>query len=669
MSNASIVREWTRPDGSKCVGGSEDNAKAPPGSLMLYNSLLDEKVPFVPASGPGSKSLSWYTCGPTVYDVSHMGHARNYVTFDIIRRVLEDYFGYNILYVMNVTDVNDKIIIRARRNYLLAKYKEGKHTDAEVKAFAEKAVQNSFAKQRAKLAEAEALVVAANEEQEAAAADKKGVLQRQLNELEGAIKNEAHKLSQIQTAMRALGQAGDSATIYAVASDFVAEELDKEQGKSVTDSSIFRAHAAKYEAEFTQDMDSLGVRRPDVLTRVSEYMDEIVDYVKKIVDNGMAYESNGTEGESNFETSEKRSNTDFALWKASKPGEPFWESPWGHGRPGWHIECSAMASTLIGSRMDIHTGGDDLRFPHHDNELAQAEAFYHNEGCHQWVNYFLHSGHLEIEGLKMSKSLKNFITIREALKSFSARQLRLLFVLQSWNKSMVYGEASRAEMKAREAQLKNFFQNIEVAVRGVDEITSCAKWQAEERDLSQKLQAAQNQVHEHLLDNLNTAAVMDTLSELIKSTNIYLFKKRESASAAAPAQPFLLRKVATYVTRMLSMFGIVDASWDKPGFADAAGGAGDAKGAGYLDAFAAFRDEVRSLARTKADPKETMTACDRVRDVALVELGVRLEDRPDGKVIWKLDDPAVINAEQQERAKTASEARSFIHGGVQSTEY
>eukprot|EP00798_Chlamydomonas_sp_ICE-L_P002666 gene2666-biopygen8694 len=664
MSKASIVREWTRTDGSKCVGGSDDNAKAPPGSLMLYNSLLDEKVPFVPASGPGSKSLSWYTCGPTVYDVSHMGHARNYVTFDIIRRVLEDYFGYNILYVMNVTDVNDKIIIRARRNYLLAKYKEGKHTDAE-----------------------------------AAAADKKGVLQRKLNELDGAIKNKAHKLSQIQTALRALGQAGDSDTIYAVASDFVAEELDREQGKSVTDSSIFRAHAAKYEAEFTQDMDSLGVRRPDVLTRVSEYMDEIVDYVKKIVDNGIAYESNGSvyfdttnsracghtygklkpwavgssalaaEGESNFETSEKRSNTDFALWKASKPREPFWESPWGQGRPGWHIECSAMASTLIGSRMDIHTGGDDLRFPHHDNELAQAEAFYHNEGCHQWVNYFLHSGHLEIEGLKMSKSLKNFITIREALKSFSARQLRLLFVLQSWNKSMVYGEASRAEMKAREAQLKNFFQNIEVAVRGVDEITSCAKWQAEERDLSQKLQAVQNQVHEHLLDNLNTAAVMDTLSELIKCTNIYLSKKRESASAAAPAQPFLLRKVSTYVTRMLSMFGIVDASWDKPGFADAAGGAGDAKGAGYLDAFAAFRDEVRSLARTQADPKETMTACDRVRDVALVELGVRLEDRPDGKAIWKLDDPAVINAEQQERAKTASEARSFIHGGVQSTEY
>eukprot|EP00798_Chlamydomonas_sp_ICE-L_P006478 gene6478-biopygen1653 len=508
--------------------------KHPQDRSCFTNILLDEKVPFVPASGPGSKSLSWYTCRATVYDVSHMGHARNYVTFDIIRRVLEDYFGYNILYVMNVTDVDDKIILRARRNYLLAKYKEGKHTDAEVKAFAPERVRTGC----------------------------------------------------------------DSATIYAVASDFVAEELDREQGKSVTDSSIFRAHAAKYEAEFTQDMDSLGVRRPDVLTPCQRVHGRDCGLRQEnCKTNGMAYESNGSvyfdttnfracghtygklkpwavgssalaaEGESNFETSEKRSNTDFALWKASKTGEPFWESPWGQGRPGWHIECSAMASTLIGSRMDIHTGGDDMRFPHHDNELAQAEAFYHNEGCHQWVNYFLHSGHLEIEGLKMSNSLKNSITIREALKSFSARQLRLLLVLQSWNKSMVYGEASRAEMKAREAQLKNFFQNIEVAVRGVDEITSCAKWQAEEEG---------------------------PVSKAAGSTESEARSLRLQLPRSSPC---------SYARR----------GWD-------------AKGAGYLDAFAAFRDEVRSLARTKVDPKETMTACDRVRDVALVELGVRLEE-------------------------------------------
>ncbi|KAG5725595.1 Cysteinyl-tRNA synthetase, partial [Termitomyces sp. T112] len=125
-----------------------------------------------------------------------------------------------------------------------------------------------------------------------------------------------------------------------------------------------------------------------------------------------------------------RSASDFALWKASKPGEPSWPSPWGSGRPGWHIECSVMASAIFGDNMDIHSGGIDLAFPHHDNEMAQSEA-YHD--CGSWVNYFIHTGHLHIEGLKMSKSLKNFITIDEILERHSARQLRLAFLTQLWN--------------------------------------------------------------------------------------------------------------------------------------------------------------------------------------------------------------------------------------------
>merc|ERR1719238_482360 len=132
---------------------------------------------------------------------------------------------------------------------------------------------------------------------------------------------------------------------------------------------------------------------------------------------------------------EKKSPNDFALWKFSKPGEPAWPSPWGPGRPGWHIECSVMASEVLGENMDIHAGGCDLKFPHHDNELAQAEAYW---GHHQWVNYFLHCGHLHIKGLKMSKSLKNFITIRQALDDLkvSPRQMRLLFLANPWEKSM-----------------------------------------------------------------------------------------------------------------------------------------------------------------------------------------------------------------------------------------
>lgn len=135
--------------------------------------------------------------------------------------------------------------------------------------------------------------------------------------------------------------------------------------------------------------------------------------------------------------SEKKSVIDFALWKSSKAGEPWWDSPWGKGRPGWHIECSVMASAICGESLDIHTGGVDLKFPHHDNELAQAEAYFNNS---HWVRYFLHSGHLTIAGCKMSKSLKNFITIQDALKKNSSRQLRLAFLLHSWKDTLDYSD-------------------------------------------------------------------------------------------------------------------------------------------------------------------------------------------------------------------------------------
>lgn len=134
-------------------------------------------------------------------------------------------------------------------------------------------------------------------------------------------------------------------------------------------------------------------------------------------------------GDLHKQDGEKRSARDFALWKRSKPGEPSWPSPWSAGRPGWHIECSVMASAILGERADIHSGGIDLKFPHHDNEIAQTEAYYDSDN---WINYFLHSGHLTISGCKMSKSLKNFITIKEALNRNTARQLRIAFLLHAW---------------------------------------------------------------------------------------------------------------------------------------------------------------------------------------------------------------------------------------------
>jgi cysteinyl-tRNA synthetase len=254
-----------------------------------------------------------------------MGHARSYVSFDILKRIMTDYFGHNVKLVMNITDIDDKIIRKAIEENI------------------------SF------------------------------------------------------------------------------EELSR-----------------RYETEFFDDMRRLNVSLPESITRVSEFVSEIVAFIEKIIENGYAYESNGSvyfdvkkyssepnhtyakleptsvnnkekmaEGEgvlTNSETTEKRGDADFALWKKSKPGEPKWPSKWGEGRPGWHIECSAMAASIFKKYpIDIHTGGVDLRFPHHDNELAQSEAYYN---CDNWINNFWHTGHLHIAGKKMSKSLKNFITIK-----------------------------------------------------------------------------------------------------------------------------------------------------------------------------------------------------------------------------------------------------------------
>ncbi len=299
---------------------------------MLVNNSLTRVIE--PLILPQDKNIKWYSCGPTVYDHSHIGHARNYVSFDIIRRILEDYLGYRVTYVMNITDIDDKIIDRANQEKIK-----------------------------------------------------------------------------------------------------------------------FSDWALKWEIEFFQDMDRLNVKPPTVIARVSEYIPEIINYISRLMEKDMAYCSNGSvyfnltnfhrqfkygklskPGEPGFppqgETLGKLAVQDFAVWKANKPGEPFWESPWGQGRPGWHIECSVMAGAILGDHIHIHSGGEDLKFPHHDNELAQSDAYYGKEG---WVDYFLHSGHLRIKGEKMAKSRKNYITIQEVLQEYTARQIRILFLLHNYD--------------------------------------------------------------------------------------------------------------------------------------------------------------------------------------------------------------------------------------------
>ena len=287
-------------------------------------------------------------------------------------------------------------------------------------------------------------------------------------------------MNAVLSAWDAINSKGDksndqSASFYTSTEDVLLPYLDSIKGASIdaADHTIFTKLTQKFEARFMEDVRALGCVDPDEITRVTEYGSQIVEFVDKIQQNGFAYvTSDGSvyfdieafeaanhnyarlepwnrndtalqadgEGALTKRSSEKRSDADFALWKASKAGEPTWPSPWGQGRPGWHIECSAMASDKLGSQIDIHSGGVDLAFPHHDNELAQSEAYWDrgDKHSHQWVNYFMHMGHLSIQGSKMSKSLKNFTTVREALKrgDWTPRGLRIAFLMGGWKEGI-----------------------------------------------------------------------------------------------------------------------------------------------------------------------------------------------------------------------------------------
>ena len=280
--------------------------------LRVYNTLSQEKEEFQPLE-PGRVRM--YVCGPTVYDESHVGHARSAVVFDVIYRYLR-FRGFEVTYVRNYTDVDDKIIARANQD-----------------------------------------------------------------------------------------------------------------GKSA------REIAEYYIADYDRDMETLGVERPPITPRVTETMPDIVRVVETLVEKGFAYAADGDvfysvrkfpgygrlskrsldemEAGARVEINEaKQDPLDFALWKASKPGEPSWESPWGPGRPGWHIECSAMSSKFLGKTFDFHGGGRDLIFPHHENEIAQSEAAFGQTMCRYW----LHNGFVNINKEKMSKSLGNFFTIKQVTR-------------------------------------------------------------------------------------------------------------------------------------------------------------------------------------------------------------------------------------------------------------
>jgi cysteinyl-tRNA synthetase len=488
-----------------------------------------------------------------------------------------------------------------------------------------------------------------------------------------------------------------SETFYTNAQDVFLPYLDELKGSSINgdNHSIFTKLTKKYEERFLRDVRDLNVLDPDELTRVTEYGAEIADFVKRIVDNKFGYvtadgsvyfdieafEAAGhpyaklepwsrsdnklvaeAEGALTSKTMEKRSPSDFALWKASKPGEPSWQSPWGEGRPGWHIECSAMASAKLGKQMDIHSGGIDLAFPHHDNELAQSEAYWdcHDHTNDQWVNYFLHMGHLSIQGSKMSKSLKNFTTIREALdrKDWTPRSLRIVFLLGGWREGVEITPELVNAGNAWEDKVNNFFMKIK------DPSTLQGSTAGTDESLAAALEEAKAAVHEHLCDSFNTPGAMQAISNLISKYN--------SADKSTLNHQHV-EAMARWVTSMVNIFGLNGSS--RPDSAEIGWSGIDVPEVAkpYLYPLSAIRDSLRQLARSQeglsvetvkeivdkgpeseqaveeAKPyanvlanfrakvsslqesdnigKDILSLCDRVRDIDLFDLGVYLEDR------------------------------------------
>uniref|UniRef100_A0A4X2K4Z0 cysteine--tRNA ligase n=1 Tax=Vombatus ursinus TaxID=29139 RepID=A0A4X2K4Z0_VOMUR len=431
-----------------CVGRGKE-WRLPPGhdtGIQIYNSLTQRKDPLIL---PRPEAISWYSCGPTVYDHAHLGHACSYVRFDIIRRILTKVFGYNIVMVMGITDVDDKIIRRAT-------------------------------------------------------------------------------------------------------------EMD------ISPSALARL----YEEDFKLDMATLKVLPPTVYMRVTDNIPHIISFIEGIISKGHAYSTMkgnvyfdlksrgdkygkliGVVPEEGVESddSDKRHASDFALWKAAKPQEIFWASPWGNGRPGWHIECSTISSLVFGSQLDIHTGGIDLAFPHHENEIAQCEVYHQ---CKQWGNYFLHSGHLHVKGKeKMSKSLKNYITIKDFLKKFSPDVFRMFCMLSNYRSAIDYSDDNMHEAKHHLIGIASFIDDANAYMKGqlvCDPIREDLLWE--------RLTSTKIAIKAAFADDFDTHRAVDAIMDLIQHGNRQL--KAVTKEANCPRSPAVYGAIVSYIESFLDTVGI-----------------------------------------------------------------------------------------------------------------
>ncbi len=456
--------------------------------LQVYNSLTRQKEIFTPIE-PGKVRM--YVCGMTVYDLCHLGHARVLVVFDTVVRYLRA-SGYEVNYIRNITDIDDKIIARANENgepigELTARFITAMHEDA-----------------------AELGVLPPSEEPR-------------------ATRSMADIINMVQVLVeKGAAYAADNGDVYYSVSSF--KNYGQLSGKKLED---LRA----------------GER--------------------------VAVDEN------------KQDPLDFVLWKAAKPGEPSWDSPWGKGRPGWHIECSAMSTCCLGNHFDIHGGGQDLQFPHHENEIAQSEAA---TGEH-FVNVWMHNGFVRINDEKMSKSLGNFFTVREILKLFKGEEIRYFVLASHYRSPLNYSDQLLESARTALNRLYNALRGIDVA----------EKFEASE--YTQRFNKAMD-------DDFNTPEAIAVLFELANHVN------RERA-----ANPGYAAALAAELKQLANVLGLLEA--DVESYLQS--GAGEDSDAEKIESLIAQR--------LKARAEKNWAEADRIRD-ELQAMDVVLEDK-DGKTIWR----------------------------------
>ncbi|MEI8596054.1 cysteine--tRNA ligase [Photobacterium sp. Hal280] len=456
--------------------------------LKIYNSLTRQKEEFKPIV-PGK--IGMYVCGVTIYDLCHIGHGRTFVAFDVVSRYLR-YSGYDLTFVRNITDIDDKIIKRAAEN----------------------------------------------------------------------------------------GESCDSLTERLI-------------------------------GEMYADFDALGMARPDIEPRATKFIPEIVALCERLIERGFAYVADN--GDVMFEVSKfdeygklsgqdleqlqagarvdietaKRSPLDFVLWKMSKPGEPTWESPWGPGRPGWHIECSAMNSAILGDHFDIHGGGSDLQFPHHENEIAQSCCAHDT----QYVNTWMHSGMVMVDREKMSKSLGNFFTIRDVLEHYDAETVRYFLMSGHYRSQLNYSEENLK-------QARSALERLYTALRGLDADVTAQGGEA----FVERFTAAMD-------DDFNTPEAYSVMFDMAREINRLKGEDLKAASA-----------LGAQLRALAEVLGLL--AQDPETFLQSSAKADDVA-------------EIESLIQQRLDARaaKDWAAADAARDT-LTAMGIILEDGPQGTT-WR----------------------------------